>query len=73
MKTVATLTLTLTLATGCQVAPPEVMDTHTGEWKPAPEGWQCDGQPCTPEQLQQLDEYLAPLETCLNSPEECPE
>jgi hypothetical protein len=60
------------LLSGC-AAPPQVLDTHTGEWEtppadetprktPEPTGWQCDGQPCTPEQLQQLVDLLEQAE-----------
>lgn len=52
----AAIGLAAALVTNC-AAPPEIMDTHTGEWEPAP-GWQCDGQPCTDEQLQHLIDTL---------------
>lgn len=77
------LTLTLILALGAFscAAPPEVLDTHTGEWEeacipsldldtnecPSPSptptpGWQCDGQPCTEEQMEDLVELLEQME-----------
>lgn len=73
MKYAIALALTgLTLLSGCTVGPAQTLDTHTGEWESAPiydepagppePGWQCDGQPCTDEQLQDLVDALEPLE-----------
>ena len=65
MKTLAALTLT-----GCTVAAPQTYDTWDEQWEtpPAeqtprkqPTGWQCDGQPCTEEELQRMIDALEPF------------
>lgn len=57
---------TVLLLSSCSATPPQTFDTWDEEWEPAhtpsPEGWQCDGQPCTPEQLQDLVDALEALE-----------
>jgi len=63
MKALA-LTLALTL-TGCTVAAPQTYDTWDEQWEPAPtpspEGWQCDGQPCSDAELQRMIDALEPF------------